>query len=484
MLTDQNENLTLEIAHVLFMDIVGYSKLLIEEQAQCLRKLQEVVRHTKEFRHANPQEQLIRLPTGDGMALVFFGDALAPVRCALEVSRALQSSPEVELRMGVHSGPVSRIVDINERVNVAGEGINFAQRVMDAGGKGHILVSRAVADVMHHVSGWAEYLHDLGEFKVKHGVTINIYNLYTGECGNPNPPERSHLQPAESAVPSRPSLGHIVFKLCDRGPHVRAFTDFFIAHLKGNTGRPLFCFIHGEEKECHDSLVERFVHVHIKPIAARIWGDQRNIAIFKKTRWPHEGDVNERQQELIMNLFAEFDPAYMDNDISAKALSRLVSLLLCPLVVIQHNIYGEQWDKSTRALIEWYMSYWGMLKSGHAGPQFLIFVNVLYPRDQLIMHWRLWPPSKGVGKKQIQSDLQQLCVMQADGCPSILLKELVTPPKHEVGDWFSQHNIYDVKTRVELLDRIFTGISPVTMADIEHELQKIHQEFVKKRGAW
>lgn len=187
---DRQENLSLEIAHVLFMDVVGYSRLPIDEQTRRLRKLQEIVRGTEEFRRASAVEQLISLPTGDGMALVFFGDPLAPVRCAIELGRTLKNVPEIELRMGVHSGPVSRVDDINGTRNVAGEGINIAQRVMDIGDNGHILVSKSVADVLHQVSGGADHLHDLGNVEVKHSISLRVFNLYTAECGNPNPPQK------------------------------------------------------------------------------------------------------------------------------------------------------------------------------------------------------------------------------------------------------------------------------------------------------
>jgi Tol biopolymer transport system component/class 3 adenylate cyclase len=182
---------TLEIAHVLFTDIVGYSKLPMDEQEQLLMHLQDAVRQTPEFARAESSEELIRLPTGDGMALVFFRDPEAPVRCALELSRALRNYPEIKLRMGVHSGPVYRVADINANRNVAGGGINIAQRVMDCGDAGHVLVSNAVAEVIGQLSSWRPMLHDLGEVEVKHGLRVRIYNLYTEEAGNPEMPNKA-----------------------------------------------------------------------------------------------------------------------------------------------------------------------------------------------------------------------------------------------------------------------------------------------------
>ncbi len=179
---------TLEIAHVLFMDLVGYSTLAIDRQASLLQQLQEIVKSTPEFQRAQAANRLIRLPTGDGMALVFFQDPIAPVQCALNIARALKSRPDIKLRMGVHSGPVSRIADINANKNIAGGGINFAQRVMDCGDAGHILLSQNVAEVLSQLSDWVGRLRDLGEHTVKHGARVRLFNLCAGELGNPAVP--------------------------------------------------------------------------------------------------------------------------------------------------------------------------------------------------------------------------------------------------------------------------------------------------------
>jgi TolB-like protein/Flp pilus assembly protein TadD/class 3 adenylate cyclase len=180
--------LRLEIAHVLFIDIVGYSKLLISEQSELLGVLNDVVREAGEFRSAEADGRLVRLPTGDGMALVFRDSPEQPVRCALEISQALKGHPNLQVRMGIHSGPVNEVADVNERANLAGAGINIAQRVMDCGDAGHILLSKHVAEDLQHYPEWRPYLHDVGECEVKHGETISIVNLYTSELGNWNPP--------------------------------------------------------------------------------------------------------------------------------------------------------------------------------------------------------------------------------------------------------------------------------------------------------
>jgi Tol biopolymer transport system component/class 3 adenylate cyclase len=180
----------LEIAHVLFMDIVGYSKLPMEEQRRYVQLLQEIVPGTPEFVRALAADELLKIPTGDGMALVFFGDPEAAPRCALEVAGELKKNTEIKLRMGLHSGPVFRGSDINATSNVSGGGINFAQRVMDCGDAGHILVSSTVAEVLKQLSQWADRLHDLGEAEVKHGARIHIFNLYTDEVGCRETPQK------------------------------------------------------------------------------------------------------------------------------------------------------------------------------------------------------------------------------------------------------------------------------------------------------
>jgi TolB-like protein/Flp pilus assembly protein TadD/class 3 adenylate cyclase len=193
-MAETQQDFHLEIAHVLFMDIVGYSKLLINEQAELLQELNRIVRNTSQFRNAEAAGELIRLPSGDGMALVFLRSAEAPVQCAIEISQALRSSSEIRLRMGVHSGPVNQVTDVNDRSNLAGAGINIAQRVMDCGDAGHILLSKRVADDLAHYRQWQSCLHDLGECEVKHGAKIEIVNLYTDELGNSATPEKLKQQ--------------------------------------------------------------------------------------------------------------------------------------------------------------------------------------------------------------------------------------------------------------------------------------------------
>src|SRR5213596_959408 len=184
MADKQKAKLRLEIAHVLFMDIVGYSKLLIDEQSEALQELNQIVRKTDAVRTAEAAGQLIFLPTGDGMALVFTGSVEEPVECALQISQRLRAEPSLPVRMGIHSGPVHHVADVNQRENIAGAGINIAQRVMDCGDAGHILLSRRVADDLAQYSEWRPYLHDLGRVEVKHGVRLEVVNFYNQEAGN------------------------------------------------------------------------------------------------------------------------------------------------------------------------------------------------------------------------------------------------------------------------------------------------------------
>jgi TolB-like protein/class 3 adenylate cyclase len=201
MAAEIKKEIELEIAHVLFTDIVGYSKLPIHQQRAVVERLNEIVRGTDEFQAAETAGRLIKIPTGDGITLVFYHSPEAPVECALEISRALKQHPELQLRMGIHSGPVSGVIDATGKANVAGAGINIAQRVMDCGDGGHILLSKHVAEDLEEYPHWQPHLHELGECEVKHGVRLSVVNLYTEELGNPAVPEK--LKAARVAAAAR-----------------------------------------------------------------------------------------------------------------------------------------------------------------------------------------------------------------------------------------------------------------------------------------
>jgi len=228
MPSESGSDAKFEIGHVLFIDIVGYSKLLIHEQTEQLQKLREIVRATEQFRAAEAEDKLLRLPTGDGGALVFRTTPEAPVACALEISRALKNHPQLCVRMGIHSGPVQEVTDLNEQINIAGAGINIAQRVMDCGDAGHILVSKRVAEDLDHYARWRQLLHELGTCEVKHGVTVSLVNLYSDEIGNPELPKKfKRDQAREKRIePSAPTLRKSIAVLpsapgnCPRSSHV------------------------------------------------------------------------------------------------------------------------------------------------------------------------------------------------------------------------------------------------------------------------
>jgi TolB-like protein/class 3 adenylate cyclase/Tfp pilus assembly protein PilF len=211
MSAEVKKEIELELAHVLFIDIVGYSKVPIYAQRALLETLNQIVRGTEQFRKAEATGQLIKIPTGDGMALVFYTSPEAPVECALEIARADIEHAELELRMGVHSGPVSGVVDVNQRANVAGAGINMAQLVMGCGDAGHILISKHVAEDLEQYGHWQPLLHNLGEIEVKHGMRVHVVNLYTEELGNPALPEKfrrareTQTAPTTLAKPARRS---------------------------------------------------------------------------------------------------------------------------------------------------------------------------------------------------------------------------------------------------------------------------------------
>ena len=216
------------------MDLVAYSTQLLDEQRQYQEQLNEIVRGTEQVRSAKEAGKLIRLPAGDGMALVFFDSPEAPVRCAIEISKKLKEYPQLKLRMGIHSGPIDEVRDVNDRINVAGAGINLARRVMDWGDGGHILLSKRVAEDLAHSRQWGPYLHDLGECAGKHGVPIFLVNFYGDGVGNPELPKairQSQLEQAAKAAATRAPTkvstrlsgdrSHGSFDWCDRsGPLV------------------------------------------------------------------------------------------------------------------------------------------------------------------------------------------------------------------------------------------------------------------------
>ena len=212
MAAEVKKEIQLEIAHVLFTDIVGYSKLPINQQRALVERLNEIVRGTDEFQAAATAGRLITIPTGDGITLVFYDSPETPAECALEIRRALNKHPEFPLRMGIHSGPVSGLIDATGKANVAGAGINIAQRIMNCGDAGHILLSKHVAEDLEEYPHWRPHLHELGECEVKHGVRVSVINLYTAELGNPAVPEKlkaARVAAAAAAAAAQQKTGRV-----------------------------------------------------------------------------------------------------------------------------------------------------------------------------------------------------------------------------------------------------------------------------------
>jgi len=229
----------LEIAHILFIDVVGYSKLLMHEQSEVLQQLNQIVRSTEQFRKAEADGKLIRIPVGDGMALVFFDNPEVPVRCAVEISEALQNYPQIRLRMGIHSGPVNEVLDVNDRSNVAGAGINMAQRVMECGDAGHILLSKRVADDLAPFGHWRSQLHDLGEVELKHGESVFLVNFYNEKIGNRQLPRKLRQARQEAVGPIAAEAASAIRTEKKRVP----FVTFVFVGLALAVGAVIFFYV-------------------------------------------------------------------------------------------------------------------------------------------------------------------------------------------------------------------------------------------------
>jgi TolB-like protein/class 3 adenylate cyclase len=282
MSSEIKKKIELEIVHVLFIDIVGYTRLLTNEQHALVEQLSQVVRSSDEFQRAEAADRLIKIPTGDGMALIFYKSPEQPVECALEIHRALKTHPAMQVRMGVHSGPVSAVIDVNGRANAAGIGINIAQRVMDCGDAGHILLSKRVAEDLAQYGQWQPQLHDLGEVEVKHGVRVHVFNLYNKELGNPEVPEK--LRQVKSKKQSVPAI-------------VARGEELWIAVLpfKSPGDAEMESFADGLGEDITSGLSRfRYLSVVASASAARLkgeTGDERTLGAKLGARYVLEGSV-------------------------------------------------------------------------------------------------------------------------------------------------------------------------------------------------
>jgi TolB-like protein/Tfp pilus assembly protein PilF len=327
-----------EIGHVLFIDIVGYSKGLIHEQSASLQKLREIVRATEQVRFAEAEGKLLRLPTGDGAALVFRTTPEAPVLCALEISRALKPHPELRVRMGIHSGPVHEVTDLNEQANLAGAGINFAQRVMDCGDAGHILISKRVADDLEHYPQWRSRLHDLGECEVKHGVRMALLNLYDDEVGNPEAPEKLRGTKAQARAEEGFWIAVLPFQCIGGDTDLRSLADGLTEEIV--TGLSRFSYL----KVIARSSTSRFAHESV---------DVRTVGRELSARYVMEGNLRQAGARLRLTVRlvdtvsgAQFWAESYERTFSAEALfelqddlvPRIVATTADPAGVLPHSI--------------------------------------------------------------------------------------------------------------------------------------------------
>jgi len=328
---------------VLFMDIVSYSKMPMDHQKAVLGTLQSVVCAAPEFLQAQASQEMIRLPTGDGMALVFFGDAEAAARCALEITKALESHPEISLRMGLHSGRIYRVADINANENVAGGGINIAQRVMDCGDAGHILASQSVADVLGHLSSWKDYLHDIGEAEVKHGVRVHLYNLFTNEVGNAELPHK--LQTAQrrlTAMRSKARSKKLALGMVAAGAlttlaiggflyprHAHALTDkdtIVIADFTNTTGDTVF-----------DDTLKQALAVDLGqwPFLNILSEDKARQTLRQMTRSPGERLTQDLAREVCQRAGSK---AYREARSDLRCMARATSCLPVPVSPVMRTV--------------------------------------------------------------------------------------------------------------------------------------------------
>jgi class 3 adenylate cyclase len=298
-----------EIAHVLFLDIVGYSLMSMDQQRRVVRSLQNRVRKTPDFLRSKANDELVTLPTGDGMALAFFGDPEAAARCALELGRACSENPAIKVRMGLHSGPVYRMADINSNSNLAGGGINLAQRVMDCGDAGHILVSSAVAEVLRQLGSWTDSLHDLGEAEVKHGLRLHLFNLYDRDFGNPEVPRK--LQPTAEVMNIRPQPPASVEQEFAPDAYVgKKVSHYRVLRKLGGGGMGVV--YEGEDSRLNRHVALKFVSEHLCKSKETVERFQREACAASALSHPniciiHDVGEHEGRPFIVMELLEGHD---------------------------------------------------------------------------------------------------------------------------------------------------------------------------------
>ena len=305
--------------------------------------------------------------------------------------------------------------------------------------------------------------------------------------------EQALIEGADTAPHARlrePNLGHLVYKMCNRHRQVAEFINFFASHFKHHPGMPQIYLIRGGERECHDSLVERIVGTQVRHAAEKAWGRQRGVVALKRLGWAYQGELAALQLELTRMLFAELDPAYMEDDLSVRALCRLTSQIKSPMIVLQHRIHAGRWDRFTGPSLAWYVDYLSGIATVANRPQFLVFISILYSAAQPAW-WKKWLPPGFAGPSQIDTQLRQIVAATKARCPCLMLSELLPLRQEDLKDWLSVNNIHPEKLRFELLEQIFQSkggrmdeFKP--MADVEHELSllldTLHRSFLSTRS--
>jgi iSTAND domain-containing protein/adenylate/guanylate cyclase family protein len=478
----------LEVAHVLFMDVVAYSLLPMDHQSDVICQLQDVVRGIPDFKHAQSNDALICLPTGDGMALAFFGDLTAPMRFARQIALALKNNSRFQIRLGVHTGPVYRLADINTNRNISGGGINFAQRVMDCGDGGHILISKTTAEMLAQLSSWQGTIHDLGEVEVKHGVRIQIFNVFTEEFGNPQIPSRVRRSTHLSSD-TEPNLGPLVAKMCDRRAQEEEFRDTFLNGLECHPGIPQIYVIPGEEGQCHASMVQRLID-RVNRSQFRADRCSHPTGRVKKVPWQYDGELRQRVARLIYSLFETFGATASGQPINPRNLSApmfgaLVEASLNTYIAIEHEVHASRWDSIAANLLANYIKFWNGLPGSPNRPTIFVFISIVFPRPQRSL-WRriLFLNSVGVyfRRKRIRRAVKAL--EQTSAAPFRVLAELPPLTREDVLEWFSLNHIHESEEkRMKAVDRLFQGGElPKAMWEIEAFCADEMRSFAAERG--
>jgi serine/threonine protein kinase len=288
--------------------------------------------------------------------------------------------------------------------------------------------------------------------------------------------------PRESGSPSNPNLGPVVHKTCNRWQQVNAFDAFFRASRKTHRGRPMVLVIHGEDGEGHESLIERLLATRVAHLAEQLGGRERGVVPRIRAHWPVGDTLDVRQRDLAIGLFREADPRYLGEDLSAAALRSCRPLAAAPIVVVQHDLRAEQWDDATTRLLGWYLGeYWHSCPSDEAGPQFLIFLKVVYPAQEMVPRWRQWLARRPADKSRIQKQLTALLTERVASCPSLVLAELAPVTVDDVTDWFHRNGIYlSEQRRRAAAESLFQRRGTRRLSEVEQALENIHRQFIQE----